>query len=279
MSEPKGKTDLTSLFDIQQRYIAGLSQKTDDNELIHKVNTLETELYKIHDSYKRANTNATDILAHQKVVSDIVEEERNRLLLKKQDIDNNLVGKKRSIALNDSYQLKQSEFNKIKLCFVAGLAISVLLTIIKNNFIIIPSSIINILIILTLFICSMYSIQIYLDILSRDKMNFNKLDLPEPTLRTEKENTNKENENENDLLSGMNLYGCVGSYCCSEGTKWDSSLTKCVHDNEYVASSNEDKNTEQFSTIFTNHKLNNRRIDINKVANNSASEYDKYARI
>tara|TARA_Y100000356_G_scaffold90368_1_gene75871 strand:+ start:933 stop:1766 length:834 start_codon:yes stop_codon:yes gene_type:complete len=277
MSEPKGKTDLTSLFDIQQRYLAGLSQKADDDELINKVNTLETELYKIHNSYKRANTNATDILAHQKVVSDIVEEEKNRLLLKKQDIDNNLVGKKRAIALNDSYQLKQSEFNKIKLIFVAGLAISVLLTIIKNNFIIIPSSIINILIIFTLFICSMYSIQIYLDILSRDKMNFNKLDLPEPTLRTEKENTNSNKEN--DLLSGMNLYGCVGSYCCSEGTKWDSSLTKCVHDNEYVASSNEEKNTEQFSTIFTNHKLNNRRIDINKVANNSATEYDKYARI
>ena len=40
MSEPKGKTDLTSLFDIQQRYLAGLSQKTDDDELIHKVNTI-----------------------------------------------------------------------------------------------------------------------------------------------------------------------------------------------------------------------------------------------
>ena len=30
------------------------------------------------------------------------------------------------------------------------------------------------------------------------------------------------------LLGSINLFGCVGSACCSAGTKWDNEKSKCV---------------------------------------------------
>ena len=85
---------------------------------------------------------------------------------------------------------------------------------------------------------------------------------------------------DNDLLGGMNLYGCVGSYCCNDGTKWDQNISKCVHDNEYNPNAIKDsKTTETFTTHIGNMGLKQRRINIDTVKENYANEYDNYSRV
>ena len=76
-----------------------------------------------------------------------------------------------------------------------------------------------------------------MEVSRREKTNFDRLDIPEPAARTQQElqaaaAAAKKGEG-SDLLGGMNLYGCVGSYCCNPGTKWDRDISKCVHDDEY----------------------------------------------
>lgn len=275
----KVNTDLKGLTTLQQNYLNSLSDKTNDPELKAKVDVLQDQLSSAHKNLVDSDISSSNVLTHQDTVKDIVDTEKDRLLEKKQTIDNALVGKQREIALNDSYQQKQAEYNKIKLAWVIALAISVLSIVLKNNLIFIPSFIFNIITIIVLFVASLYSINIYIEIYRREKINFNKLDLPEPAERTKKELEDAAKaagrEEGGDLLGGMNLYGCVGSYCCSPGTKWDNDITKCVHDDEY------DPNaiTDTFTTITNTQHLNKRRININNVKENYANEYDNYSKV
>jgi len=78
----------------------------------------------------------------------------------------------------------------------------------------------------------------------------------------------------------MNLYGCVGSYCCNPGTKWDRDISKCVHDDEYNPNKITDESTsEQFTTLLNSSEFRRRRINIDKVKSNYANEYDNYSKV
>tara|TARA_B110000285_G_scaffold82713_1_gene95198 strand:- start:4384 stop:5235 length:852 start_codon:yes stop_codon:yes gene_type:complete len=280
----KVNTDLKGLATLQQNYLNSLSDKTNDPDLIDKVTTLQNQLSDAHQDFKEADITSSTVLTHQDAVKDIVDTEKERLLEKKQNIDNALSGKQREIALNDSYQQKQAEYNKLKLAWVIALAISILSTILKNNFEFIPSFIFNTITIIALFIASMYSINIYIEISRREKINFNKLDLPEPAARTQRELEDAAKaaarEEGGDLLGGVNVYGCVGSYCCNEGTKWNSEISKCVHDEEYEMNKIQDEpESDTFTTMIKNPSFIKRRININNVKENSANEYDNYSKV
>lgn len=272
-------TDLNGLVALQKEYLKILENKSVDPDLDIKVNELQQELKSAYDSLEDENVSSNNVLTHQEDVADIVDTEKDRLLLKKQSIDNALVGKKRAIELNDSYQKKQAEYNKIKYAWVMALAISVILVISKKNFQFLPSFMFDLFTILILFGASIYTIRILVEVSRREKTNFNKLDLPDPAARTAAElqaaAKAASKEEGGDLLGGMNLYGCVGSYCCSPGTKWDNDISKCVHDGDY------DPNAipEKFTTITNTQHINKRRIDINNVKENYADEYDNYSKV
>lgn len=272
-------TDLNGLVALQKEYLKILENKSVDPDLDIKVNELQQELKSAHDSLEDENVSSNNVLTHQEDVADIVDTEKDRLLLKKQSIDNALVGKKRAIELNDSYQKKQAEYNKIKYAWVMALAVSVILVISKKNFQFLPSFMFDLFTILVLFGASIYTIRILVEVSRREKTNFNKLDLPDPAARTAAElqaaAKAASKEEGGDLLGGMNLYGCVGSYCCSPGTKWDNDISKCVHDGDY------DPNAipEKFTTITNTQHINKRRIDINNVKENYADEYDNYSKV
>ena len=253
---------------------------------------LQEELELAYNNLEEQKLSSNNVLTHQKDVADIVDTEKDRLLLKKQSIDNALVGKKRAIELNDSYQKKQAEYNKIKYAWVIALAISVILVISKKNFVFLPSFMFDLFTILVLFGASIYTISILIEVSRREKTNFNKLDLPDPAARTAAElqaaAKAASKEEGGDLLGGMNLYGCVGSYCCSPGTKWENDISKCVHDEEYCSPGTKwDSNTSKcivdepdtFTTITNTQHINKRRININNVKENYANEYDNYSKV
>lgn len=277
-------TDLNGLVALQKEYLKVLEDKHTDPELSNKITRLQSELESAHTSFETANVSSNNVLTHQEDVTDIVKTEKDRLLLKKQSIDNALVAKKRAIELNDSYQKKQAEYNKIKFAWVIALAISVILVILKKNFVFLPSFIFDLFTIIVLFGVSIYTISILIEVSRREKINFNKLDLPDPAARTAAELQaaakaagRKEG---GDLLGGMNLYGCVGSYCCSPGTKWDNGITKCVHDDEYDPNKiQEEPAKDSFNTMINTQHINKRRININNVKENYANEYVNYSKV
>lgn len=277
-------TDLNGLVTLQKEYLKILENKPNDPELTTKIAQLQTELESAYASLETSNISSSNVLTHQEEVADIVDTEKDRLLIKKQSIDNALVGKKRAIELNDSYQKKQAEYNKIKFAWVIALAISVILVISKKTFVFLPSFIFDLFTILVLLGASIYTISILIEVSRREKINFNKLDLPDPAARTEAElqaaAKAASKEEGGDLLGGMNLYGCVGSYCCSPGTKWDNDITKCVHDDEYDPNEIPDEATaETFNTMINTQHINKRRININNVKENYANEYDNYSKV
>jgi len=277
-------TDLNGLVTLQKEYLKILENKPNDPELTTKVAQLQTELESAYASLETSNISSSNVLTHQEEVADIVDTEKDRLLIKKQSIDNALVGKERAIELNDSYQKKQAEYNKIKFAWVIALAISVILVISKKTFVFLPSFIFDLFTILVLLGASIYTISILVEVSRREKINFNKLDLPDPAARTEAElqaaAKAASKEEGGDLLGGMNLYGCVGSYCCSPGTKWDNDITKCVHDDEYDPNEIQDEATaETFNTMINTQHINKRRININNVKENCANEYDNYSKV
>ena len=277
-------TDLNGLVTLQKEYLKILENKPNDTELTTKIAELQEELESAYTSLETSNISSSNVLTHQEEVADIVDTEKDRLLIKKQSIDNALVGKERAIELNDSYQKKQAEYNKIKFAWVIALAISVILVISKKTFVFLPSFMFDLFTILVLLGASIYTISILVEVSRREKINFNKLDLPDPAARTEAElqaaAKAASKEEGGDLLGGMNLYGCVGSYCCSPGTKWDNDITKCVHDDEYDPNEIQDEATaETFNTMINTQHINKRRININNVKENCANEYDNYSKV
>jgi len=277
-------TDLKGLVALQKNYLNILDNKQGDPEFTNQIGNLQSQLEDAHKSFKDANVSSEHVLTHQEEVADIVETEKARLMQKKQSIDNALVGKKREIQLNDSYQQKQAEYNKIKFAWVIALVIILVSLILKTKIFFIPSFIFDLLTIIVLFGASIYTIKVLIDVSRREKINFNKLALPDPADRTKLELQDAAKaaakEEGGDLLGGMNLYGCVGSNCCSPGTKWENDISKCVHDSEYDANKIQDEgNIDGFNTMINSSNINKRRININNVKENCANEYDNYSKL
>ena len=230
----RANIDLNGLFEIQQNYLTGLSQQTDDPDLTKKVSALQKNLTDLNQNFKAANVSSNRALTHQDEVSKIITTEKDRLLEKKQIIDNALVGKQRAISLNDSFQQKQSAYNNIKIVWIFALALIVLFTILQTKIDYIPPIVFSLGTTTILVGVVLYSLYAYIEIRRRENINYNSLDLSEPAARSNQElHDADKNSTDKDLLAGINLFGCIGPKCCSSGTIWDKDSLKCVFDDKY----------------------------------------------
>jgi len=84
-------TDLNGLVALQKNYLNILDNKQDDPEFSNKINELQSQLEDAHKSLKVADVSSEHVLTHQEEVADIVDTEKDRLMQKKQSIDNALV--------------------------------------------------------------------------------------------------------------------------------------------------------------------------------------------
>lgn len=224
-------TDLTGLFNIQKDYLAGLAQSAGtDTELTGKVTSLQSNLDTLYKDFNNSDKSSSAVLARQQEMSLIIDDEKERLEQKKQSIDNALVGKKRAIELNETYRMRQSQYLKIKVVFVVVLAICIMTTLLSRRFPVVPSIFITLINMIVILMGGIYCLFIYSSITSRSLMNYNELDLAGPAAPTASEiDANQVAAGKaGNLLGTINLLGCVGSVCCSAGTKWDAEKSKCV---------------------------------------------------
>jgi hypothetical protein len=272
--------DLSGIFHIQKDYISGIS--TTDPTLKSKVKDIQTQLDKLNKNFKDSTASTNVILDNQQDMLNIVDTEKQRLLMKKEQIDTSLEGKKRGVLLNDSYRQRFEQYTKIIIIIIFTLAIFIAFLMIGRNFPFIPSFVLDLLSII-LFIVCFFSVYFSLvDIYKRDKLNYNELDLQGPSILTpaEIEKKNKEEGKAGNLLGSINIGSCVGQACCSEGAKWDSSNNFCISETAYLRkygsidslATPSQYDSEQFSTMsFV--------MNSNMVKPNSPNEYIGYSKI
>jgi hypothetical protein len=265
---PTLNTDLTGLFNIQKDYLAGLAQQSEDPELSGKITTLQQQLDKLYTDFKNADVSSSAVLAKQKEMSDIINAEKERLLQKKQSIDNALVGKKRAVALNEAYRMRQAQYTRIKVVIVIVLAICIFLVLLGQRFPIVPLTYIILLNTIVVLVGGIYCLFLYSTINSRSMMNYDELNLQGPSVLSpaDVKTTQAAAAKVGDLLGTVNVSGCVGSECCSTGTKWDNKLAKCVPNAETPTADTTIPKQSAFTTM-------------SQTLVHSPSEYDSYGKV
>jgi len=275
---PQQQIDLSGIFHIQKDYVSGID--TTDPTLRQKVSGIQSQLDKLHTDFKDSTTSTNTVLDHQQDMMNIVDTEKQRLLLKKEQIDTSFEGKKRGILLNDSYRQRFEQYTKIIVIIVFTLAIFIGILILGRNFPIIPSFVIDLLSIILFIVCFFSVYFSLIDIYKRDKLNYNELDLQGPNILTpeEIEKKSKDAGKTGNLIGTINTGSCVGQECCSDGAKWDSSHNYCISESIYlnrygsIDTLATPARREQFSTMSI--ILNN-----NFIQPNSPNEYIGYSKI
>jgi hypothetical protein len=224
--------DLSGLLHIQKQYLADLSGviQASNGQFVDKspyVDNLRTQLDNLYTTFGSANNSANPILDHQADMSRIVQKETDRLNMKKNSIDGALDGQKRMLELNESYRKRYAAYTTIIITIVVVLTLFAGVTWLGNAFPIIPSVIVDIISVILFSGGVIYIAVVYNGILNRDKMNYDRLDLPPPKeLSTITAGTGTTN-------AGLGLFDmgltCIGEQCCTKDvTKYDDVLNKCV---------------------------------------------------
>jgi hypothetical protein len=165
-----------------------------------------------------------NVLEKQNQMNKIIDQEMARLDSKKSTVDDIVSSKERMYQLNTNFIERKQEYQKMMIALIIGLAICIILYTV-NNFLPIPSVLITLILIVTFAGVFIYCFNVYLVIVNRDRMDFQKIDTTPPVIDTKNQGQSTGGGN---LLDGINMGMCLGSSCCSEETTWDVSAQLCV---------------------------------------------------
>ena len=159
-------------------------------------------------------------------VNDILNAEATLVGTQLQNVKNTITSQNRVMMLNDSYSKKMAMYTRLVLAIIFALAIAILLNMLKTRFAIIPESVITIAYIILFSGCLIYGMFVLADINSREKTDFDQLDLSPPAAVTKAINGVKATRSSGDLdlLPGF----CIGKDCCQTGSFFDSITDKCT---------------------------------------------------
>jgi hypothetical protein len=251
-----GNFDLSGVFQVQRNYLTDLSNSypnVNNAPLVAKyVLDLQEKVKDTTDSYKKADTSASNVLTEQNKMIDIVKNEQKRLEQKKMLIDQADQEEKRKVLLTESNQLRKAESTKIILVFIICVVIHILLFLCVKYFFESPidPGVNTIFILLHLFnfiIWTIVAFTIYINIQSRSHINFNKLELPPPKLTPA--STSPAISDYNNLFKDLGL--CYSDGCCGENTYWDDKIGVCTNTPGKKSSSTDSK-----ESFVTNTSLN-----------------------
>jgi hypothetical protein len=187
----------------------------------------------------------------------IVNTEQHRLQDKKSSIDNAITGQKRMIELNNSNRLRQQSYTKILVIFIIVLVLFVGIIMLSKALPFIPQVVFELLSIIIISIGIYMALYTYLDIQSRNNMNFDELDIPglNNTALGNTIATGKGSGSLSNLLYGTNL--CVENECCGPETVWDMPTNKCVPISTTTPMTTTQQNFTTMTTAYINGDLSN----------------------
>jgi glucan phosphoethanolaminetransferase (alkaline phosphatase superfamily) len=214
--------DGSILFNAMKYYFG--HNATDTGNRLPNVGVLDKAL-------EEANGNVSAALSKQDDVSDILNDEIDRLNKKKSQINNSQKGQMRVLMMNESYRKRQSEYLKLIIAVVIVFALVIIMRYMRVYFNVLPGAISTLIHILLFASVIIYSFVIYINVSSREKINYDRLALPAPDIEssTDYEKRNAAAKKSGDLLGVSNSNLCKGSVCCTEDvTKWDTESKKCI---------------------------------------------------
>ena len=173
-----------------------------------------------------ANEAGRATLTQQSVVTDLLNDEKDRINNNIQSVKDGLYTKKRMVELNESNRLRTEEYNKI--LFVIIISILVIIAIIFGSSYIpgLPDIIPQLLVAMVGSFAIIDIFLMYMEINKRSKLDYTKLKLDPPAQKSTDATKVKAKE-EGDLIGSMGIDGCSGPECCDVGTVWNTDLMKC----------------------------------------------------
>lgn len=271
--------DLSGLLLVQSNYLNSLTTGNDADQA--KLTDIHDKLKILNDNYNSANTSSTQVLTNQDKVNDIVLAEKKRLEVKKNDIDTAMVGQNRAILLNNSFRKRYQEYTKMVIVVVITLVVFIGLVLLGRYLPIIPSFIIDLSCIIVITIGIIVCYLIYVNILARDKVNFDELSLSNPAILSASDiaKSTAAAQASGNLLGSINLGYCVGAACCSDasGTVWDMSQSMCVVKPAVTTTAASSASVAPFTSIFVSQIEGDFKKKI--INANSPNEFEQYARI
>ena len=193
------------------------------------LSTLNNKVVGTNTALKNLDVVQKNGLSRQSDMKNILDEETNRLNMKKATIDQAIVSQNRIIYFNDNNRKIYAAYLRILIVLTITLAIVWLMRVIKKHIDAIPDWILDILIILTVAIGLIIIYNYYIDIQMRNRYNFDEINLNPPTI------TIDDGSNNSDLTGGASSI-CIGSDCCKPatdkepGSTWDEQKEKCIND-------------------------------------------------
>lgn len=270
--------DINSIYSVESNFLDNIKNqpKIDKNQVTNLQNKIQTTYNDLNNSKKTAD----NVYTEQQKMTDIVNTEKDRLDKKKETINNALDGQKRLITMNESYRLRNNDYTIILVTIVISFTTLLALTMISKNFPIIPSFIFDILFVIIISYTLFKIYNKYLDILTHDRINYNELNLDSPTILTPEQIAKKTSDAQQtasnsptaNLLSTINIGGCVGPLCCSGDSYWDSERSICMTGNTKTG----------FTTLnlaYGNGEFLLKPKITDTVLANNPNEFNRYAKI
>lgn len=180
-----------------------------------------------YDANMNANlNNLRSVAGAQNTTYTIVKNESDRLAGKKLNVDQAIDGQNRMISLNDSYVKRYSKYNQIIMVIVLIILVILGTNLLRTYLPIIPSSLIDLIVVLVLGGGAILIFNLYITIQRRDALYFDKLNLRAPTVK-DISNINLVDSSGN-TPSWLLPNACIGSGCCQEPSQFINSVGKCV---------------------------------------------------
>tara|TARA_B100001175_G_scaffold283394_1_gene263127 strand:- start:158 stop:940 length:783 start_codon:yes stop_codon:yes gene_type:complete len=246
--------DLQSLINLQKQYVLDLDRiptgKQNISSLQSQVVEMNEKLKNLDAAFVQSGNSVNDILLKQGDIYNVLQTENTRLVKEQQDIEDAVSGQKRMININTSYVAKYSEWNKIWFIIITLCIFIIVMHYEYHWFNIIPDFLRYTIYIFAIGFTIFGIVLILVNIASRDKMNFNKIDPPPPFMDNSADAVTQRAEDiaSGNLLSLINT--CIGEECCNEGTTYDADANICM--------TNESESSEEVEPFKPYIRLNKR---------------------
>ena len=221
-------TDSSMLFNAYKFSMAATG--TGETEQNNSLKDLQTSV--------RAKDNAVSaVLTKQKQVNNILTSELARLDIKKGQLANAQKGQMRVLMMNESYRKRQAEYTKLIIAVVVVFALVIVMRYMRVFFNVLPDVVYTLLHILLFTGVIIYSMITLVNVSSREKINFDRLDLPGPKIEStaDFDKRNDAAKLAGDLLGVSDSALCKGAACCNptgigdSKTEWDEPTEKCIY--------------------------------------------------
>jgi hypothetical protein len=157
--------------------------------------------------------------------NDLLIDEANRLVAKKQNADLILNSQERLAALNDSYRKRYAKYVQILMVLVLAYAVYLAMILAQKMFPTIPQIVIDGVTVLLIFLVAFYLFSASWELYTRSILNYDELDISAYDASGVDVSELAEEGQVFDWQDDSKL--CVGAECCKPGTTFNADTNKC----------------------------------------------------